>query len=212
MTAFDQFAFQIRGLDWLDSERYSVEALVPPGAGKDDLKAMLKDLIIDRFQITYTVEKLPLDGFLLSLDRGSAKLTPSGPPAIRPSPLKLLPGKSPFVDTRVSEGMLQKASMRGDVRLAGFSVAVATLSQRLAELLQCPVENDTGLTGYYDIDLAFSDEQAIMGPGGVDANPPAELPGLFTAIREQLGLKLVRGKMETPMMTIQSAQKKPRTD
>ena len=212
MTAFDRFEYQIKGPAWLDSERYSVEGLVPPAASRQDLKTMLENLIVDRFAITYTIEKLPLNGFLLSLDHGSRKLTPASPAAPSASPLRLVPKRFEFFAAPVTEGVLQTGSVHGNIRLAGFSVALETLSHKLAELLQCPVENGTGLAGFYDMDLVYSREQAISRPDDISANLPADRAGLLTEIREQLGLKLVRKKIETPIMIIQSAQKTPRND
>ena len=64
----------------------------------------------------------------------------------------------------------------------------------------------TGLTGFYDIELQFS--EATVGPDGreYDSGDP-EHPSIFTAVQEQLGLRLVSTKGPVEVLAIDGVQK-----
>ena len=67
--------------------------------------------------------------------------------------------------------------------------------------VQRPLVNQTGLTGRYDFDLKFTkDEQAAAA----EPNAP---PGLFTAVQEQLGLKLDAVKAPAPVLVVDAVQR-----
>jgi uncharacterized protein (TIGR03435 family) len=80
---------------------------------------------------------------------------------------------------------------------------------RLAELLETRVErvivDKTGLTGSFDIKLTYEDEEVrrlFPGPG-----QPREAPSLFTALEEQLGLKLESSRGPVDVVVIDSAER-----
>jgi uncharacterized protein (TIGR03435 family) len=82
------------------------------------------------------------------------------------------------------------------------------LADRLSTILGRTVVDKTGLTGVYDIELTYTpdpDTGQQLAPG----QPPADLsgPSLFTAMQEQLGLKLEGGKGPVEVIAIDSAEK-----
>jgi uncharacterized protein (TIGR03435 family) len=87
-------------------------------------------------------------------------------------------------------------SMPGRGRLIGTQVSAEALAKVLADQLGRSVEDETGLKGVFDFKLEWAPEAPSVagGPMGVPMAPVA--PSLFTAIQEQLGLKLEgrRGK------------------
>jgi uncharacterized protein (TIGR03435 family) len=78
---------------------------------------------------------------------------------------------------------------------------VATLARELAQVLGRVVVDNTGLTGSYDLKLRWTpdNEPPPMLNGQPDPNPA---PDIFTAIQEQLGLKLESGKGPVPVLVI----------
>ena len=70
------------------------------------------------------------------------------------------------------------------------------LSLILSAWLHCPVIDKTGLTGKYDFQLQWTAKE------GAETEPEANWPSLFTAIQQQLGLKLESGKGPVPFLVI----------
>ncbi len=66
--------------------------------------------------------------------------------------------------------------------------------------LHCPVIDKTGLTGKYDFELQWTARE------GAETGPKANWPSLFTAVREQLGLKLEQGKGPVPFLVVDHAE------
>ncbi len=100
----------------------------------------------------------------------------------------------------------------GQVHAQGATLS--TLVMLLSQSLGRPVIDKTGLTGNYDFDLEFTPDetQRGMGPGGGDKGeilPPGDPsgPSVFTALQEQLGLKLESQKGPVDILVIESVDK-----
>jgi uncharacterized protein (TIGR03435 family) len=105
--------------------------------------------------------------------------------------------------------------MGGPGHLEGAHVPMKFLIQVIAQNVGRPVIDQTGLSGKYDFKLEWTPDQnqpnpfGPGGPGGKDMPPPADPngPSIFTAIQEQLGLKLNSQKGPVEMLTIDSVEK-----
>jgi uncharacterized protein (TIGR03435 family) len=96
---------------------------------------------------------------------------------------------------------------RGNMMTTG--VAMTDLARNLAPFTGRPVVDKTGLSGVFDLDLTWSPEQSPSGPDGT-APPPAsssDVVSLFTAVQEQLGLKLDAQRAPVDVLVIESAQR-----
>jgi uncharacterized protein (TIGR03435 family) len=80
-------------------------------------------------------------------------------------------------------------------------IAVALLANNLSGIVDRPVSDQTGIDGLYDIDLNFADNAATDGAG--------EYPDIFTALQEQLGLKLESKKAWFDTVIVDDAEKVP---
>jgi uncharacterized protein (TIGR03435 family) len=76
-------------------------------------------------------------------------------------------------------------------------IPIAMLAENLSGMLDRPVVNNTGLTGLYDFRLEWASDQATDATG----------PSLFTALQEQLGLKLESARGPVEVIVIDSAEK-----
>lgn len=74
-------------------------------------------------------------------------------------------------------------------------VTLGTLSGALASIVGAPVEDQTGVSGFYDLDFRFTRPDPT-------APAVADVPVVFVALEEQLGLKLRRTKITIPVMVI----------
>jgi uncharacterized protein (TIGR03435 family) len=82
-------------------------------------------------------------------------------------------------------------------RLSFTSTPMPALARRLSQLLHEPVIDDTGLEGAYDFSLQWQQDDAGVGAS------------LFTAVEEQLGLKLERRRMPIEILVVEHAERAP---
>ncbi|HEX3875714.1 MAG TPA: TIGR03435 family protein [Bryobacteraceae bacterium] len=189
--------FQIFGeLPWLESARFDVEAKTAVKTALPELRLMMQSLLDERFQLKFHRETRDLPILTLSFVKNGVKgpgLTdapgePCGPP--------VAPEKTAAGLPRALCGTVNPA--RG--RIFGQRGRISQLCDRLSALLGRTVVDKTGLAGAYDIELTFAPDPA---PGVPDSEPAG--PSLFTAMREQLGLKLESGKGPVEVVVVDSA-------
>jgi uncharacterized protein (TIGR03435 family) len=193
--AYDVHAKQIlNGPDWAGKDKYDVTA-VPDREGAPSnrqWKAMMQKLLADRFQLVFHHEKRDLNVYILSVDEG-------GPKNLIKSDRTDADGFSvPIGQVPGGFTMPIKNARMGD--FTSFALQGAVLDR--------PVLDQTHFAGRYDFTLTWTPLGTEFGgnlppPMPVD-NPP---PNLFTAIREQLGLKLEAVKAPADVMVIGKAEK-----
>lgn len=212
LTAYSVKSYQIAGPDWLDTERYDVIANIPPGATKEQFPRMLQDLLVERFKITLHHETKDLPLFELVVSRNGPKLRPwqenpdeqAVPPQAPGAPPPM--GKDGF--PVVQPGHFVSTTANGRVRIAASKLPVSRLAEMLANQLGRPVRDKTGLAGLYDYTLEFSPEGLASG---LAAAPPSDQDALslFTAVQEQLGLRLEQKKEPVDVLVIDHVEKTP---
>jgi len=192
LRAIVQFAYNINTPtriaghpDWTNVERFDIQARPPEGVtGIDQLRPMLQALLAERFKLVAKMEKREVQSFAL------VKAKANGPlgPGLKPSKANCTGGGAL---TPEPAGAANPDAVPCGVRPAGagrislVGIPMGQLAPLISIVAGRPVVDRTGITGLYDIDLRFSPQGA---PGGDLANPDA--PSLFTALEEQLGLKL----------------------
>jgi bla regulator protein BlaR1 len=182
------FAYNVRnfqvsgGPNWVNSDRYDVAAKTQGEDTEDQVRQMVQTLLADRFQLRFHREMKEVPVYALVTGKNGPKLKASVDDGT-PWQLGIGPGQ-----TAASSQML------------GQKVTMAILANQLSgQTGGRPVLDRTGLAGNYDIKLEWTrDEQQAN-----DSN----VPSIFTAIREQLGLKLeaTNGLIET--LVIDHAEK-----
>jgi uncharacterized protein (TIGR03435 family) len=177
------------GPEWINTELFDIQAKADKAYSLDDLHAMFQNLLADRFGLAFHVEKKEGNVYALTLDGSGLKMRPDTSPE----------------DFEIPVQFSREAT------ITGTRVPMNYLCWQLGQFLQNtderPVINRTGLTGNYDFTLLFLPEL----PPGIDKDklPPGFLdrPNLFTALREQLGLKLVPQKGPITYMVIDRVEK-----
>lgn len=202
MEAFKVKMDQIEGPYWLITDCFDISAKIPAGVSKDQLPAMLQALLAERFQLAAHREDRTQSGYGLVVDKGGPKFKEDDPKANF-----MGPGRA---------GMML-FGFAGHGRLKG-AMSMATLASNLSRQGYGPVQDLTGLTGKYDIDLTWTPDQAFE-PRAVDptvsaaappgADIPAPEPNLFTAVRESLGLKLERRNVQVQFVVIDHIERVP---
>lgn len=201
MQAYNVKDFQVTGgPGWMMSDRYDVNAKaegLPDRVPPEVLRPMLQALVEERFQLKFHKETKEMPVYVLVPGKGPHKLKASETPAAGG------PGQ---------RGMFRIG--RGEANLQGTTVA--GLAQFLGQQLGRPVTDKTGITGNFDVKMNWTPEPGQGGgPFGGGGPPPPEAvastdtsgPSIFTAIQEQLGLKLETQKGPVEIMVIDSAAK-----
>jgi uncharacterized protein (TIGR03435 family) len=207
VQAYGVRPYQISGApSWVMSDFYDVEAKMEPSVadalktlGPDQLKLarqqMLQALLADRFALKVRNETKDGQVYFLSLGKNGSKMQDAKPGA----ELQLAGPDSGGIT-----GVIQLVRGTGGGRKAmATSVNTAYLTRYLSQLLRRPVLDKTGLTGIYDFTLDFvPDAGQAPSTNNADDNALPVDPGgasIFTAVQQQLGLKLEpgRGPVET---------------
>ena len=168
----------------------------PRPASAPQMLAMLKTLLADRFQLALHHETKQLPVYDLVVARRGLKMKPSKDQTLWAGDF---PDGSP--DGRPTTGGGPSELTNG--RLAGKAVPMTIIVNLLAGPLGRPVINKTGLTGRFDLDLRYPPGSG-QAPSDNDT-APADDPrtaSLFTAIQEQLGLRLEPSKGTVDVLVI----------
>jgi uncharacterized protein (TIGR03435 family) len=193
MNAYGLQFSQLAGApDWLSSETWSVDARAEGNPTRDELMLMLQSLLEERFHLKAHHETREVSAYALTVAKNGTKLpAPKEGTCATPVPGQPEPVAPPCGRVRIS------MSPQG-VLMEGGSAAMSELARVLAIPLNRPVVDRTALGGAYDIRLQFSDDA-----GGTPLSPAdATNPGVFTAIQEQLGLKLESAKAPVDILVI----------
>jgi uncharacterized protein (TIGR03435 family) len=166
---------------------------------------MLRSLLADRFGLVLHTESRDVPVYLLRVARSDRKLGPN----LRESSTDCTGRPSAMAGNRVQCGILVSQAPTG-ASLRGGGTTIAEFARLLGDFLDRPLIDDTGLTGKFDLDLEFSAlKSALPGervPGGLGAGNPDEIPAVFTAIQEQLGLKLEAQRRVTEIYVVDRAR------
>ena len=209
----------IGGPSWTGTDRWNIEAKaeegsIPPRTFTDPgipdpLMLMVQSLIEDRFQLKMHREtrELPIYELLVGKNGSKVKLSEDQGP-LQPPEKGSPPLPPPQRGGPVPRGMM--AVGRGNLNAGG--VTLANFVQVLSQQLGRPVLDKTNLKGLYDIKLQWSPElgQGQFPPGVPEPPPPppdASGPSIFTAVQEQLGLRLESAKGPVEVLVIDSVEK-----
>jgi uncharacterized protein (TIGR03435 family) len=172
-------------IKWLDSDRFDVSAKGSRNVELSELRLMIRALLAERFNLKVHSETRELSRLSLTAVK----------PGIMGPGLTAAPGMC-----GPDSGACGTANI-GRGRVNAQHAFISQLADRLAGFLGETVIDNTGLPGTWDIKLTWTPDPE---PGS-GADPTG--PSLFTAIQEQLGLKLQSGKGPVPVVVIDSAER-----
>jgi uncharacterized protein (TIGR03435 family) len=165
----------VGGPKWTDEDRYTIEAKTAAPSGDHELMLMLQTLLAESFKLVLHQEQRTIQGYRLAPAKGRIKAPASAP----------------------DSGSVGH-SQRGRIDARGCNMA--QLALKLAQVLQQPVVDATGIGGRFDLKLEWT-------PDEVRAKQTSDGPSIFTALQEQLGLKLEAAKVSAKVLVIDSAEK-----
>ena len=216
--AYQLQSFQLEGgADWIAADRFDIlakpERAVPStGAyfdGQEPLRMMLRTLLADRFKLVMHKETKELPIFELVIARQDGRLGPQLRPAAVDCAARAAAaarGETP----PASSGPPGPGSCGTNINPVSVRAGGATMTM-LANLLEGSVKrlviDRTGLTGNWDLEVKYTPDRSQLPPG-VELPPGIDLtgPSLFTALEEQLGLKLRPARGPVEVLVIDSVQ------
>ena len=203
----------VGGPAWAKTDGYDIDAKPQVSTDPKHMWLMLQTLLAARFKLALHRETHDLPVYDLKPAMNGLALPPpnevvcvSFPPGTQP---RHVPGK-------VDCGYVGFALESTTVRLQGSKIRMADLIGRLGQILGRPVVDKTGFAGEFDLRLKFTPDDATLGlPGfGGPAGPrgtrfPADpnLPNIFAALQDQLGLKLVPATAPVEILVIDHAER-----
>jgi uncharacterized protein (TIGR03435 family) len=194
-------AREVEGLpDWVDRERYDVTLKPPVGPGRQQRREMMRNMFAERMMFEAHVEERERDVFALVLARSDGRLGPELKPSTLdcgPRPPGSPPPPPPTFTAAEAQGVCgglvgQGAIVSGGLLLDSFVINISGAAGR-------QVVNRTGLQGFYALTLRWA---VPRPPGATDAPVDDNYPDFFTALQEQLGLKLQPEKMLMPILIV----------
>jgi uncharacterized protein (TIGR03435 family) len=171
--------YELSGPGWLDAEKFDISATFPPETSRDDIREMMRTLLAERFALKTHSENKKLASYVLVVGKRGTKL---------------------HAQSSAADG----AFIFGDDHLSARAISMSTLADRLSGpvfKLGRPVVDRTGIKGVYDFTLNWTPDDA-----------PADgrsRGSIFTAVQEQLGLRLEAEETMFTILVVDYAEKVP---
>jgi len=173
----------VNGPSWLGTDRYDINGLadVEGEPSMKQMQEMFAKLLVDRCKLTFHKEKRELSVYVVTVGKSGAKLKAStGDPNGRP-------------DLNSNQHGTQLTMNITNTSMANFAFVMQFFVDR-------PMVDQTGLEGKYDFSLRWTVDES-------GASDPNAAPGLFTAVQEQLGLKLEAVKAPADVLVIDKVER-----
>jgi uncharacterized protein (TIGR03435 family) len=189
---------------WVDSDRFDVEAKMdeeaaaayeklPDEQQKTQLQLMAQSLLADRCKLKVHHETKIFPTYTLVIAKGGFKLKEADP-------------NNTYANVKTpvgvpSAGMIMMGGGGPGYKLTALAITISRLATSLGGMVHGPVVDKTGITGKYDFTLHWAPDQGAAPPDENGSLPQGDSgPSIFTALQEQLGLKLESTK--SPLDTI----------
>lgn len=179
--AYDLQVNQIVGPGWLASAHYDIEAEMPAATSRAERVRMIQSLLAERFRLSFHREQKVLPVYLLVVTKEGAKMQLATP------------------DGRGRSGI---SGSRG--HMVAENASTREIAESLSVRVGRPVIDQTGLKGGFNFDLQFTPDDEEVKAASEDA-----APSIFTALKGQLGLELIRSKAPVELFVIDHSDKTP---
>ena len=197
----------VGGVDYVQSDHFDVVAKTDAGTSREQVFLMLRTLLTERFKVSVHHEVRDLPIYALVVARKDGRLGPR----LRRSDVDCTrsddkPATAPAAGTFAAEPCKGLRNIPG--KATGRAVTLDTVARLMSGWVydHRPVDNRTGLTGNFDLDLDWTPDQPL--PADAPVLPPVDpdSPSLFTALQEQLGLQLEPAKRGIHMLVVDHAE------
>jgi uncharacterized protein (TIGR03435 family) len=169
------------GPKWTFTDRYDVVATLPPGSTPEQTPRMLQTLLTERFHLALRQETKQMHVYDLVVAKGGSKLKPGE------------------TGEQWKDGIMKGGIFKGKITM--HQVNSGGLAELLGQQTGRPVMDKTHLAGIFDVNLSWTPEDTPP------SDPAANGPSLFTAVEEQLGLKLTPATAPIGILVVTIAER-----
>src|SRR5713226_7175389 len=171
-AAYGIAEYQIAGPQWLKQERFDIVAKTDaPVTGEDKMLPLLQPLLAERFHLAMHRATKQLPAYVLTVGTNGPKLEAA--------------------DADGAGLPFKKANKSGGARIRSTRLTMPQFAEILSRRLGYPVLDMTGLAGAYRVTLEWAAENKATKPGKAGkAEPDTNRPSIFTALHDQMGLRL----------------------
>jgi bla regulator protein BlaR1 len=183
------------------AERFDIVGTLPENSTARDVPAMLRTLLATRFKLVVHTEVREAPAYALVLARSDGRLGPD----LRAAAIDCVVAEAAGV-TIPSPKAGERGPCDSQVGIDGGGLLargqrLSSLARMMSQFVGRVIVDKTGLTGGFDFDLRFSEQATAAQPG-----TPADGVSLFTALQEQLGLKLEPAREQVEVVVIDSIE------
>ena len=198
-------AFRITGGPaWIDAEHYDIQAKAAEAVLEPQLHAMMRALLADRFKLSMHTETRRVAGFALVRARSTGALGPRLRAHPDPCPSDAQPAREPGP----ADAAPPCGTMSGSDRLVRMTARPLTdLATILARRVGRPVVDRTGLPGLFDVDVRWTADARSSAPLAPAPTAPDDSVSVFTALQEQLGLRLQSERVDAEFLVIDRVER-----
>jgi uncharacterized protein (TIGR03435 family) len=181
----DDREYALSGPDWLSADRFDIQATFPADATPAQVREMTQRLLADRFKMALHKETRQQTVYALVAAKNGPKLH------------------------AVTAG--QAGTSSGPGQLQATKITMHKLADLLSRMMGRQVVDATGLDGVFDFTLRWSPDESQKTPPPDDGAPPVASsgPSLFSALQEQLGLKLESRKEPVEILVVDHVERAP---
>jgi uncharacterized protein (TIGR03435 family) len=179
---------------------FDIIANIPPNTPATQVPLMLKTLLADRFRLAVHTEMREMPVYLLTYARDDKRLGPQLTRSTQQCQAEVDGGPLRAPVTRVGDDGRPLCGMMMSPRLIrGGGLTLTFLTNALTGYVRRPVVDRTGLEGPFDFHLTYAPAARGGGPA-----PSDDQPSIFTAVQEQLGLKLEPATAPVEVLVVDS--------
>ncbi len=192
----------VGGPSWTATDRYDIDARAAAGAAAQEMQPLLRTLLATHFGLVLRRDARESLVYALVLAAADGRL---GPRLRRSEDCTTSGSRQGAGATADPASMCGGGGSAGRLAFGGIPLAIGLVPALTSEV-QRPVIDRTGLTGYFDASLEWTPNQPAQPPGDGPA-APADARSIFTALQEQLGLKLVPATARVEALVIDAVDR-----
>ena len=195
--------FEYAGPDWVNDLRFDFAAKVPRGTSQEAFRAMLQNMLAERFKMAAHREKKEMQIYELAVSKNGPKFHEAVIPTEEPKddkptgPMKRDADGFPILTRGTT-----MAAVPGHAAIRSDNQPMGWFAHMLQGQLQDPVVDATGLKAKYDFTLTWAWEEA-------GATADVYRGEMINAVQAQLGLKLERKKGQAEVLVVDHLEKAP---